>query len=329
MNLKLVSAFLAGLGLVFSLAPAAAEQRVALVIGNGTYKTLAKTRLSELERQDVAAIDAPAQRALSEAEPKDEPATTRNVDVVCKKFFRSVGMMLTVPCGVDAPDSSSAAKTSGPESTSTPPVHDCDRLAAAPSDPVRMSDGVKFDQIQGEEAVRACQRALEAYPGSARFEFQLGRAFHRKKSYGEALTHYRSAVDKTYTSAMNNLGGMYEDGQGVAKDEAEAVRWYRKAAENGEASAMYNLGRMYEDGQGVAKDRRAAARHVFDALRLGNAFTVKEMTTNTNAWSKEFRRGLQRLMRDAGVYSGPIDGSFGPGTRRAIEALPGLKDSPT
>lgn len=46
------------------------------------------------------------------------------------------------------------------------------------------------------------------------------------------------------------------------------------------------------------------------------------MTTNANAWSKDFRRELQRLMKEAGVYDGAIDGSFGPGVRRAIEALP-------
>ena len=81
----------------------------------------------------------------------------------------------------------------------------------------------------------------------------------------------------------------------------------RKAAEKGHARAMYGLSIMYEDGRGVGQDRGAAARYVFDALRLREPLVVKEMTTNANAWSREFRRELQRLMRDAGDYDGAID----------------------
>ena len=54
--------------------------------------------------------------------------------------------------------------------------------------------------------------------------------------------------------AQNNLGLMFELGQGVTRDYAEAARWYRKAAEQGEALAQDNLGRMYEQGRGVTQD---------------------------------------------------------------------------
>jgi TPR repeat protein len=53
---------------------------------------------------------------------------------------------------------------------------------------------------------------------------------------------------------MCNLGNMYAEGCGVAKDEREAVSWYRKAAERGSTGAMYNLGLMYAKGRGMAKD---------------------------------------------------------------------------
>ncbi|MBR4388959.1 MAG: SEL1-like repeat protein, partial [Prevotella sp.] len=35
------------------------------------------------------------------------------------------------------------------------------------------------------------------------------------------------------------MGLCYENGTGVAKDEAKAVEWYRKAAEQGDARAQY------------------------------------------------------------------------------------------
>jgi len=44
---------------------------------------------------------------------------------------------------------------------------------------------------------------------------------------------------------------MYQFGRGVFQDDAEAVKWYRLAAEQGDANAQFNLGGMYEDGEGV------------------------------------------------------------------------------
>ena len=59
---------------------------------------------------------------------------------------------------------------------------------------------------------------------------------------------------------MNNLGFMFQNGRGVARDEAEAARWYRKGAEAGDLKAMANLGWMYRNGRGVAKDEAEAAK---------------------------------------------------------------------
>ncbi len=53
--------------------------------------------------------------------------------------------------------------------------------------------------------------------------------------------------------AQNDLGFMYENGQGVPQDYAEAVGWFRKAAEQGYANAQYNLGNMYRNGHGVER----------------------------------------------------------------------------
>jgi len=114
---------------------------------------------------------------------------------------------------------------------------------------------------------------------------------------------------------------MYANGRGLKKDMAQAMSWYRKAAKLGNVEAMYNLGAAYELGTGVGKDSSAAAEWIFKALKARNAFAVKEMTTNADAWSGEFRRELQRHLRAAGVYDGSIDGSFGPSTKTAVEAL--------
>src|SRR5579862_6354910 len=38
------------------------------------------------------------------------------------------------------------------------------------------------------------------------------------------------------------LGPVFADGTGVARDEKQAVEWYRKAIESGHAAAQFNLG---------------------------------------------------------------------------------------
>jgi len=80
------------------------------------------------------------------------------------------------------------------------------------------------------------------------------------------------------------------------------------------------IGAASNNGQGVARDMDAAAGWVFKALRAGYGFALKTTRNNTKWRSRAFRRSLQKRLRDAGYYSGQIDGLFGPGTKRAIKA---------
>ena len=48
---------------------------------------------------------------------------------------------------------------------------------------------------------------------------------------------------------------MYQNGDGVTKDDKKAVEWYTKSAEQGYALGQNNLGVMYENGQGVTKHK--------------------------------------------------------------------------
>ena len=49
----------------------------------------------------------------------------------------------------------------------------------------------------------------------------------------------------------------YNEGRGVAKDDAEAVKWYRKAAEQGLAAAHSNMSRAYFEGRASKDDVEA------------------------------------------------------------------------
>ncbi len=54
-----------------------------------------------------------------------------------------------------------------------------------------------------------------------------------------------------YPMALNNIGGMYEGGQGAPVNYPEAARWYRKSVDAGEPIAMVDLGWLYETAHGV------------------------------------------------------------------------------
>ena len=63
--------------------------------------------------------------------------------------------------------------------------------------------------------------------------------------------HYRA--NRGDAEAQFNLALCYDEGKGVAIDQAEAVRWYRRAADQGDASAQHNLGVCYSQGTGVLR----------------------------------------------------------------------------
>jgi len=55
-----------------------------------------------------------------------------------------------------------------------------------------------------------------------------------------------------------NLGVMYDNGRGVAKDEKRAVGLFQMACDGGEMRGCTYLGNIYYDREGVAKDEKRA-----------------------------------------------------------------------
>lgn len=69
--------------------------------------------------------------------------------------------------------------------------------------------------------------------------------------------------------AQHNLGVMYEQGLGVAKNEATAYEWYKRASDQGNPQSTYNIGMMTIEGRGVASDPAAGAQLIFHSAELG------------------------------------------------------------
>ena len=68
------------------------------------------------------------------------------------------------------------------------------------------------------------------------------------------MKYYTAAAQVGHADANYNLGIMYHQDDGIAKDVKLALKYYTAAAQAGDADANYNLGIMYHQGDGVAKD---------------------------------------------------------------------------
>ena len=142
-----------------------------------------------------------------------------------------------------------------------------------------------------------------------------------EKDLAKSVALYKRAVDLGNPAAMTDFALLHVQGRGVPKSEPAAVELYRKAAELGSSIAMNNLAWMLQSGLGVTrKDPAEAARLMMNALERRNEFSFQQMTQGFGAWSKDFRTALQKALRDAGLYTGTVDGEFGQATIKAIEA---------
>ncbi len=84
----------------------------------------------------------------------------------------------------------------------------------------------------------------------------------RHKPFGhydpkQAAVWYRRAAEageQGFPGAQNNLGDMYENGDGVVKSPSDAVYWYTRAAMFGEPTAYLSLGTCFAKGVGLQAD---------------------------------------------------------------------------
>ena len=100
--------------------------------------------------------------------------------------------------------------------------------------------------------------SVDAEQGDASAQFNLGLMYFEgqgvARDYNQAVKRFQKAAEQGDADAQYNLGFMCFEGLGVTQDYKQAVKWYQKAAEQGDADAQYNLGNMYFKGQGVAQN---------------------------------------------------------------------------
>ena len=97
-----------------------------------------------------------------------------------------------------------------------------------------------------------------ATPGHAGFDDGLAAA--RRGDYATALREWRPLAEKGHAGALFNLGLIYANGRGVARNHEWATRLFRQAAELDHAFAQMNYAIALKAGQGVKQDLDESAK---------------------------------------------------------------------
>jgi hypothetical protein len=232
---------------------------------------------------------------------------------------------------------------------------DCDRLAANPDDPLKLASvrGVVVPKIEVERAGAACNASIQRFPNEGRFKYQFARVLNAQGKQKEAFQLYLEASKLGYSTADANIGLSYAYGVGVEADAKAALTWLRKSMKARNSIAFCNMAAVYNEGLGVMRDPSksmdlanqcialgskfglevkaaifsssrdfdGAADAMFLALKAGRQSAVLSLTENDSSWPLDFRKAFQRRLTNEGLYTGPLDGSFGAGTRSAISAI--------
>lgn len=116
-----------------------------------------------------------------------------------------------------------------------------------------------------------CHYSWRVVGGGYAQNFQKGEEAADKGDFATALREWRPLAEQGNADAQNNLGAMYDKGQGVPQDYKEAFNWYRKSAEQGDALAHIALGLMYRNGRGVPQDYKEAVNWFRKSAEQGDA----------------------------------------------------------
>ena len=132
----------------------------------------------------------------------------------------------------------------------------------------------------------------------------------------ESNRRMQKRVDIGDAEAMSNFGFYYSQGiDGLPQDYTKALELWGRAGELGHAEAFFNIGCMYVNGRGVARDRKKAV-HYFELGAMGgdadsrhNLGTFEYTAGNTERAMKHFMIAVEggsnsSLKRIQELYSG-------------------------
>ncbi len=100
----------------------------------------------------------------------------------------------------------------------------------------------------------------------------------------EAFRLFSQATDMGSVEAQANLGVMYVNGWGTAKDPAKAVSLWKEGAELGDPVSMLFFAQALSEGRGTAKDKASATQWFVSAAKKGNGPAREWCKKNNIPW---------------------------------------------
>ncbi|WP_167354863.1 SEL1-like repeat protein [Pseudoalteromonas luteoviolacea] len=93
-------------------------------------------------------------------------------------------------------------------------------------------------------------------------------------NFALAKTYFEQAIELGSKSSYGNLGRLFEVGNGVTQNYEQAITLYEQGAQLQDAQSIHNLASLYNEGLGVEQDRRKALVLFEQAANLGNRFSA-------------------------------------------------------
>ena len=134
-------------------------------------------------------------------------------------------------------------------------------------------------QLTPEALFAAIQ--VEAQKGQPQAMLNLGSLYEQglgvARNFTQAMTWYQKTADAGSAEGYMRLGLCYEIGMGTASDMAKAVINYKKAVDMGFSSAQHKMAALYFSGQGVPKDEALGFDLLTKAAEAGNPLAANEL----------------------------------------------------
>lgn len=123
----------------------------------------------------------------------------------------------------------------------------CDLLAAHPSDPDKIVEGVSAETVRPslDKAIAACRVDVERYPEEARLVYYLGRVLFYAGSFQEGMQYVDRAAAMGHRQSQFVSALIYFDGvpQAIPADACRAMNLWQDAASRGHYAASQTLAR--------------------------------------------------------------------------------------
>ncbi|MEY3712925.1 MAG: hypothetical protein RL321_545 [Pseudomonadota bacterium] len=176
-------------------------------------------------------------------------------------------------------------------------ITECDRLAAHPEDPQKVTPGVHQNDIDYPKAIAACEQALQANPRDPRARYQLARVLFYTNQNERAVAEMKLAADAGHIQAQYIFATFIARSRPFAPtDICLAEQYWRQAATAGRQAARvqyvrFTLQKRFDGCATVASD--AELRSFVDGIAKDSKSVYE------NLFVEDFNEGLKARPSEA------------------------------